>query len=41
MDNRNAAKDFNWRLEMSLPGILDEIAVHAENHPNWLDVSGV
>jgi CDP-paratose 2-epimerase len=41
MDNRNAAKDFNWRLEMSLAGILDEFAVHAENHPDWLDVSGV
>jgi CDP-paratose 2-epimerase len=41
MDNRNAAKDFNWRLEMSLPEILDEVAVHAETHPTWLDVSGV
>jgi CDP-paratose 2-epimerase len=41
MDNRNANKDFNWRVETSLPMILDELASHAENHPNWLDVSGV
>jgi len=41
MDSRNAIKDFNWRVETSLPVVLDELARHAENHPNWLDVSGV
>jgi hypothetical protein len=41
MDNRNSIKDFNWRVETSLPVILDELATHAENPPNWLDVSGV
>jgi CDP-paratose 2-epimerase len=39
MDNKAAAEDFNWRLEMSLPAILDDIARHANQHPNWLDVS--
>jgi CDP-paratose 2-epimerase len=40
MDNSDVARDFNWQLEMTLPAILDEIAVHAENHPDWLQLSG-
>ena len=39
MDNRETTRDFDWRLETPLPGILDEIAAHAENHPDWLDLS--
>jgi CDP-paratose 2-epimerase len=41
MDNTAAAADFNWRLAMPLPEILDDIAHHAEAHPDWLNVSGV
>jgi CDP-paratose 2-epimerase len=41
MDNTAAAADFNWRLEMPLAEILDDIAHHAEAHPDWLNVSGV
>lgn len=41
MDNRDAARDFDWRPETPLAEILEEIATHAENHPDWLDVSGL
>jgi CDP-paratose 2-epimerase len=41
MDNRNATRDFNWRVETPLPAILAEIAIHAEKHPDWLEISGV
>jgi CDP-paratose 2-epimerase len=41
MDNTAAARDFNWRIEVPLPAILDDIAYHARTHPDWLNVSGV
>jgi CDP-paratose 2-epimerase len=41
MDNSAAARDFGWQLEIPLPGILEEIAQHAHNHPDWLEVSRV
>src|ERR1035437_6344622 len=31
-----AARDFGWHIEMSLPTILEDIAQHANNHPDWL-----
>ena len=40
MDNRDAGRDFDWSVKTALPAILEEIATHAENHPDWLDVSG-
>jgi CDP-paratose 2-epimerase len=39
MDNTGAAKDFGWRIETCLPTILEEIAQHANDHPDWLEVS--
>jgi CDP-paratose 2-epimerase len=39
MDNRDAASDFDWSLKTPLPAILEQIATHAENHPDWLEVS--
>lgn len=39
MDNTAAARDFGWRIELPLPVILECIAQHAHNHPNWLEVS--
>jgi CDP-paratose 2-epimerase len=41
MDNARAAADFNWRIEIPLPAILDGIAHHARSHPDWLKLSGV
>ncbi len=40
MDNSAAAGDFRWRIETPLPAILEEIARHANDHPDWLEVSG-
>jgi CDP-paratose 2-epimerase len=39
MDNSRAANDFGWQIEMSLPTILEGIARHAHDHPDWLEVS--
>lgn len=39
MDNTEAAADFGWQVEMSLPTILEDIAQHAIQHPDWLEVS--
>ena len=39
MDNTEAAKDFGWKVEISLPTILEGIAQHASQHPDWLEVS--
>jgi CDP-paratose 2-epimerase len=41
MDSTLAAKDFGWTRTTKLAGILDEIACHAEQHPDWLEVSGL
>jgi CDP-paratose 2-epimerase len=40
MDNAYAARDFHWSVETPLPAILEEIATHAGNHPEWLEMSG-
>ena len=39
MDNADASRDFDWRIETPLPEILDEIARHAADHPDWLELS--
>jgi CDP-paratose 2-epimerase len=39
MDNAEAAADFGWRIEIPLPTILEGIAQHAYDHPDWLEVS--
>jgi CDP-paratose 2-epimerase len=39
MDNTEAARDFGWKVEMSLLTILEGIAQHASDHPDWLEVS--
>lgn len=36
MDAALAAAAWDWRPETSLEAILEEIAVHAEAHPDWL-----
>jgi CDP-paratose 2-epimerase len=41
MDNRRVTRDFGWRPRTSLTGILEEIANHAGQHPEWLEMSGV
>jgi hypothetical protein len=39
LDSRLAAREWNWRPETKLHDILEEIALHAEQHPGWLDLS--
>ncbi|HZV33622.1 MAG TPA: NAD-dependent epimerase/dehydratase family protein [Verrucomicrobiae bacterium] len=34
-----ARKIWNWQPQTSLENVLDEIARHAEKHPDWLDLS--
>ena len=41
MDSASAEHDFHWRAEMNLEAILEEIAAHAEEHPHWLETSGL
>ena len=36
MDSSLASEKWNWRPETKLEEILEEIAAHAEEHPNWL-----
>lgn len=39
MHNRQTAAEFNWSPKRKLASILEEIATHAEQNPNWLDLS--
>jgi len=39
MDSRLAGKTWDWRPTTKLPAILEEIAQHAEAHPDWLQLS--
>lgn len=41
MDNHDVRRDFDWSPRLTLSLILEEIAVHAEAHPDWLEVSGL
>jgi len=40
VDSACAANDFGWRCEINLSAILEDIACHAEQHPEWLELSG-
>ena len=40
MDGRRTTADFGWRPDIGLNSILEEIATHATEHPDWLELSG-
>ncbi len=40
MDYSLAEKIWDWQPQRSILSILEEIAVHAEEHPDWLKISG-
>jgi len=40
LDSTLAEKSWDWSPKISLPQVLDEIARHAEQNPNWLEISG-
>jgi CDP-paratose 2-epimerase len=39
LDSTRAAAQWQWAPETSVDAIFEEIAVHAERHPEWLDLS--
>ena len=39
LDSARARQEWNWRPEIRLETILEEIAEHAEENPGWLDLS--
>lgn len=39
MDSIDAQCDFGWRVQTPVARILEEIAQHAEEHPDWLERS--
>ncbi len=41
MDNSDVARDFGWHVETGIEVILEDIARHAETHPEWLELSGL
>ena len=41
MDGYESERDFGWVPQLELEGILDEIASHARDHPDWLERSGL
>lgn len=41
MDNSDASRDFDWAPSISLADNLERIARHAEEHPDWLEQSGL
>jgi CDP-paratose 2-epimerase len=40
MDSTDARRDFGWHREVGFEQLLEEIAQHAEQHPDWLERSG-
>jgi CDP-paratose 2-epimerase len=41
MDHSRASEVWGWRPQTSLINILEEISLHAEQHPQWLETSGI
>jgi len=41
MDSSDANRDFGWSVEFPMAQLFEEIAQHAESHPDWLEMSGL
>jgi CDP-paratose 2-epimerase len=39
LDPSLAQETWGWKPQTPLTGILEEIAIHAESHPDWLEQS--
>ena len=39
LDHAKATRLWNWRPQTPVAAILDQIAAHAQAHPDWLDIS--
>ena len=40
MDAAQAKSIWGWERQTTLQTILEEIALHAQEHPEWLELSG-
>jgi hypothetical protein len=40
LDPALAYAQWNWSPQTALPAVLEEIAAHAHQNPDWLDISG-
>jgi CDP-paratose 2-epimerase len=40
LDSTRAKRQWDWQPTVRVEQILEEIAQHAEAHPEWLEVSG-
>ena len=41
MDNTDCERHFGWQPDTSGADLLEEVARHAEAHPDWLERSGL
>jgi CDP-paratose 2-epimerase len=41
MDNTDCERHFGWQPDTSLTALLEEVALHAEANPDWLERSGL
>jgi CDP-paratose 2-epimerase len=39
LDSTRAEQEWSWTPKTRIEGVLEEIARHAEGHPEWLDLS--
>jgi CDP-paratose 2-epimerase len=39
LDCGRASDEWGWKVETPIEKVLEEIATHAENHPDWLEIS--
>jgi CDP-paratose 2-epimerase len=40
LDSAKAKRQWDWRPTVRVEQILEDIAQHAEAHPEWLGISG-
>jgi CDP-paratose 2-epimerase len=39
LDSSRAEQDWSWKPAIGIESVLEEIAQHAEKHPEWLELS--
>jgi CDP-paratose 2-epimerase len=39
LDSARAASEWGWKVETPIETVLEEIAAHAQSHPDWLEIS--
>jgi CDP-paratose 2-epimerase len=41
MDNTDCERHFGWQPDTPIASLLEQVARHAEAHPDWLERSGL